>query len=138
MSTTSHNDLYIGKQETFYKLITEGEAAIFAGVTGDCRFQAVSMLPESKGELKKLPVSHLFLVGIISGLLNSRFAGDESQCITMQYEFIAPVFCGDRIEMVIELVQFDLAKNLVAYRTDCYNQEKNQVLTGQSVMLVHN
>ncbi len=138
MSTTSQNDLYVGKQETYFKVITEGEAAIFAGLTGDSRSQVVTELSDLKSEVKPLPVSHLFLVGLISGLLNSRFPGEESQCITIQYEFLAPVFCGERIEIVIELIQFDSIKHLITYRADCYNQGKNQVLTGQSVMLVHN
>ncbi len=136
MSTTSYNDLYIGKLETYRKVITEGEAAIFSGLLGDNRSQVISSAVDENGFSGRLKVAPLFLVGIISGLLSKHIPGDGSQCINMQYEFIAPVFCGDRIETVIELIQLDTVRHLVTYRTDCYDQDKNQVLTGQSVMLV--
>lgn len=137
MSTTIQTDVYVGKQETFRKVITEAEAAIFAGLLGHQRSQVISTPVDEAGNIAHLTVSPLFLVGLITGLLSKGAPGDGSQCINMQYEFLAPVFCGDRIETVIELIQMDTVKHLVTYRTDCYNQENNQVLTGQSVLLIH-
>ena len=78
----------------------------------------------------------LFLVGIIGGLLNTRVPGEGSQCITMQYEFLAPVYCGDRIDTVIELTAIDDGKTPGYLPSNCYNHEKVQVITGQAVMLV--
>lgn len=137
MNTAFQTDIYIGKQESFRKVITEAEAAIFAGLLGDVRSQVISVPDDEQGNLARLTVSPLFLVGIISGMLSKAAPGDASQWINMQYEFLAPVFCGDRIETVIELIQLDTVKHLVTYRTDCFNQDKNQVLTGQSVLLIH-
>ena len=77
-----------------------------------------------------------YLVGIIGGLLNSHLPGEGSQCVSMQYEFIAPVFCGERIETVIEMIELNTVKHLATFRTDCFNQDKKQVITGQAVMLV--
>ncbi len=136
MSTTSFTDLYVGKLQTYRKVITEAEAAIFSGLLGDNRSQVISSAADENGFSGRLMVAPLFLVGIISALLSKQFPGDGSQCINMQYEFLATVFCGDRIETVIELIQLDTVRHLVTYRTDCYNQDKNQVLTGQSIMLV--
>lgn len=132
MSMSISPDLYPGLQETFSKVITEGENALYAGLVGDNRAQVHSTetLP------LRLAVHPLFLVGIIGGLLNTRVPGEGSQCITMQYEFLAPVFCGDRIDTVVELTAIDTAKHLGTFRTNCYNQEKVQVITGQVVMLV--
>jgi acyl dehydratase len=75
-------------------------------------------------------------VGIIGGLLNSHLPGEGSQCVTMQYEFLAPVCCGERIEAVIELTHLDVVKHLATFRTDCYNQDRKQVITGKAVMFV--
>jgi acyl dehydratase len=123
-------------QEIFSKVITEGETALYAGLVGDNRMQVQN--PASAGDnlAPRLTVHPLFLVGIIGGLLNTRIPGEGSQLITMQYEFLAPIFCGDRIDTVIELAAIDTAKHLATFRTHCYNQAKVQVITGQAVMLV--
>lgn len=136
MSTHLQLQLYTGMQETFSKVITEGETALYAGLVGDNRPQVITMLESSETVPNRLNVHATYLVGIIGGLLNTHFPGDGSQCITMQYEFLTPVYCGDRIETVIELIDLDAGKHLATFRTDCYNQDKNQVITGQAVMLV--
>jgi 3-hydroxybutyryl-CoA dehydratase len=136
MSTHTQPALYTGMQETFSKVLTEGEAALFAGLVGDNRPQVFTSGVDVESTTTRLTVHPLFLVGIIGGLLNTRIPGDGSQCVTMQYEFLAPVFCGDRIETVIVLTEFDPSKHLATFRTDCYNQGNNQVITGQAVMLV--
>ena len=135
MSVSVFQTLLPGLQETFSKVITEGETALYAGLVGDNR----SLMQASvAGEMIPLrsAVHPLFLVGIIGGLLNTRIPGEGSQCISMQHEFLAPVYCGDRIDTVIELTAVDPAKRLATFRTNCYTQEKVQVLTGQAVMLV--
>ena len=42
MSLNVMPELYIGLQETFTKVITEGEAALYAGLVGDNRMQTQS------------------------------------------------------------------------------------------------
>jgi len=136
MSVSILPELLPGMQETFSKIITEGETALYAGLVGDNRPQVYMPAGADESIPLRLAVHPLFLVGIIGGLLNTRIPGEGSQCITMQYEFLAPVYCGDRIDAVIELTAIDPAKHLATFRTNCYTQEKVQVITGQAVMLV--
>jgi len=136
MSVSISPELYPGLQETFSKVITEGETALYAGLVGDNRAQLQGQVSPGETIPLRLAVHPLFLVGIIGGLLNTRVPGEGSQCITMQYEFLAPVYCGDRIDTVIELTAIDTVKHLATFRSNCYNHEKVQVITGQAVMLV--
>jgi acyl dehydratase len=136
MSLSVQPELYVGLQETFTKIITEGEVALYAGLVGDNRMQSQRSLLAGEEFSPRLSVQPLFLVGIIGGLLTTRIPGEGSQCITMQYEFLSPVFCGDRIDTVVELSAIDPAKHLATFRTNCFNQDKNQVITGQAVMSV--
>ena len=128
--------LYIGLQESFTKVVTEGEAALYAGLVGDNQPRVQSTIGHEPGKNYQLTVHPEYLVGMIGGLLKARFPGEGSQCISVQYEFLTPVFCGDRIDTVIELVVLDPGKHLATFRTDCFNQAKTQVITGQVVMLV--
>jgi len=136
MSTSIFPDLHNGAQAAFSKVITEQDAAQFACLVGEPYDAGSESSPETGKRPAGKPVPHHFLVGIIGGLLRSRLPGRGSQCVTMQFEFLAPVFSGDRIETVIKLAEFDAGKHLATFRTDCFNQGNNQVLTGQAVMLV--
>jgi acyl dehydratase len=128
--------LEIGMQETFVKIITEGEAALFAGLVGDNNPRVPSEAGVNSNNSDRVSVQPEYLVGIIGGLLNSHLPGEGSQCVTIQYEFLAPVCCGERIEAVIELTHLDVVKHLATFRTDCYNQDRKQVITGKAVMFV--
>lgn len=128
MSIHIEPGLYLGMQEAFSKTITEADTALYIGLTGD----KCSQLEVHPGP----SLSPFFLVGIIGGLLNTEMPGEGSQCITVKYEFLAPIFCGDRIDIIIELTELDSDKHLATFRIDCNNQDKNQVLVGQAVMLV--
>ncbi len=109
---------------------------MYAGLVGGNR-PRVHSTPESGNQVDERNVVHPeYLVGIIGGLLNSHLPGENSQCVTMQYEFLAPVYCGERIETIIEMIELNTVKHLATFRMDCYNQDKKQVITGQAVMLV--
>jgi acyl dehydratase len=136
MSTIEHPEFYLGQQETFSKVITEGESALFAGLVGENSPDIIANSTSGIETIRQCVVNPLLLVGIIGGLLNSRIPGKGSQCVTIQYEFLAPIFCGDRIETTIEMIGYDPQKHLVTMKTNSFNQGKNQVLTGQAVMLV--
>lgn len=133
MSLSILPELAIGQPQWFHKVITEGESALFAGLAGDNHPQVSNS--RANGTPQRIPVHELLIIGIMGGLLKSS-AGTKSQFVNVKYEFLDPIYCGDRIEMGIELIEFDPVKRLATYKTDCYDQEKNQVITGQVVMLL--
>lgn len=136
MSTTADPGLYIGKRENFRKVITESEAIIYTGLVGENHALKVEGTKESQSDSEKLRVQHLLMVGIVGGLLNACIPGQESQCVNIHFEFLAPIFVGDIIETTIELIDLNTVKNLATFKADCFNQNKNQVITGRAVMLV--
>ena len=136
MTSFEHPEFFRGQQETFSKVITEGESALFAGLVGENLPDIIDNNADSGEYLHKCCVNPLLLVGIVGGVLNSRVPGKGAQCVTIQYEFLAPIYCGDRIETTIEVIDFDPHKHLVTLKLNCFNLDKSQVLTGQAVMLV--
>lgn len=136
MSGIDRPDFFVGQQETFSKVITEGESALFAGLVGENAPDVISNIDQESEQTHVCMVNPLMVVGIVGGLLNSRIPGKGAQCVTIQYEFLAPIYCGDRVETTIELVDFDPRRRLVTLKTNCFNQTKTQVLTGQVVMLI--
>lgn len=135
MSTFENPTFFLGMHETFSKVITEGEAALYAGLVGDNSPRVVEAADLIAGEQHSRAHS-LLMVGIIGGLLSTRLPGAGSQCVNINYEFLAPIKSGDRIDTTLELTAFDPQKHLATFTANCFNQWKNQVITGQAVMLV--
>ena len=136
MSIRVQPQLFTGMTETFSRVFTEGETALYAGLVGDNHLQSHSGGISVAEMSDRVTVHPAFLVGMISGLLNTRLPGEEARCITVKYEILAPVFCGDRVDTVIELIELDVVRHLATFRTDCYLPDKTQVIAGQAVMLV--
>jgi len=122
-----------GSQETFSHLITDDEVSTFARLVG------MQMPVESDAEEEgddSTSISKLLMVGIIGGLLKTRFSKLGSQCINLHFEFLSPIHCGDSIETTITMASPDQGKHLATFNVDCYNQTKDQVITGQAVMIM--
>jgi acyl dehydratase len=133
MSAFLSTGFYPGMQETFSRVIQEGDVALFARLVDSNPLDAVAHSDHAHRSIHSL-----MLVSMIGGLLHTRIPGYGSQCVTMQFEFLKSVTCGDKIDTVIRLADFDPGKRLATFQTDCYNQEKQQVLTGRAVMIVPN
>jgi len=125
-----------GAHDTSSRIIEQAELEAFARLVRatevDSRADAI---PAESGEIDP-SVPNLFMVGIVGGLLNSQSARLGSECINLHFEFLAPIHSGDRIDTTIELVSADTIKHLATYRVDCFNQAKEQVITGQAVMIL--
>ncbi len=134
MSTFAQPALLAGMQETYSKILTEAEAVLYAGLVGDNSAHVLTTGADRQDN--RMQVHFMLMAGIIGGLLNTRLPGEGSQCVNIQLEFLAPIHTGDRIDTVIELLEYNQGKHLATFKTDCFNQLKNQVITGQAVMLV--
>lgn len=122
-----------GSQDTFSHLITEDEVNTLASLVG------IGLPVEGDAEQEgddSASISKLLMVGIIGGLLKTRFSKLGSQCTNLHFEFLSPIHCGDRIETTITMASPDLGKHLATFNVDCYNQTKDQVITGQGVMIL--
>ncbi len=128
--------LFIGLQETFAKVITEGEAALFAGLIGDNLPKAIVVSSKTSEQDRSEYHSQFLMTGIISGILRNRIFNKPSQFISTQFEFLAPLRINEPILVVIEVIGLDSQKHLATFKADCYDQNKNQIITGQVVLLV--
>jgi len=63
------------------------------------------------------------------------FWGQGLECLNMHFEFLSAIHCGDAIETIIECTNTDPVKNLATFKINCFKQDKEQVITGQAVMI---
>ena len=129
-------DFYIGEQASLTKTVTESDVATFARLIGDMNPIHIDDDYARKSRFGGRVAHGALTGGLISAVLGNKLPGPGSIYLSQQIEFLAPVFIGDTITAVVEVTSWRPEKRIVTFKTDAYNQEDKQVVTGQSVLLV--
>jgi 3-hydroxybutyryl-CoA dehydratase len=72
---------------------------------------------------------------IISAILGNDLPGHGTVYLGQEFKFKAPVFIGDTITAMVELVKFREDKRIATFYTTCTNQDGILVLDGEAVVL---
>jgi 3-hydroxybutyryl-CoA dehydratase len=126
----------IGERASFAKTVTESDVTTFAGLIGDFNPIHVDAEYARKSRFGQRVAHGMFTGGLISAVLGNKLPGPGSIYLSQQIEFLAPVFIGDTITATVEVTSWRQDKRILTLKTDCYNQEQKQVVTGQAVLLV--
>lgn len=128
--------LEVGDKATFRKTITDGDISMFAGATGDTNPYHFDELYASKGMFKKRIAHGMLVTGLISTVLGTRLPGPGTIYLGQKIDFKKPVFIGDTITAVVEVVKIHESKPVVTLSTNCFNQDGEAVVEGEAVVLV--
>ena len=127
---------YVGEQASLTKTVTESDVTTFADLIGDRNPIHTDDEYARKSRFGRRVAHGVFTGGLISAVLGNKLPGPGSIYLSQQLEFLAPVFVGDTITAVVEVTSWRPEKRIITFKTDAYNQEKIQVVTGQSVLMV--
>jgi 3-hydroxybutyryl-CoA dehydratase len=128
--------LQVGQRATFSKTVTEADVSSFAGLIGDFNPIHVDAEYARKTRFGRRVAQGMLAGGLISAVLSNKLPGPGAVYLSQQIEFLAPIFIGDTITACVEILAWQPEKRLVTLRTECYNQDDRQVVTGQAVLLV--
>lgn len=125
----------LGAKAYFSKTITEGDVALFAGITGD--FAPLSMNQEfaERTPFKKRIVQNM-LIATLTWPVSTELVSPGAVTITQKGTFFRPVHVGDTITVVGEVTEKILEKKIIIVRTICYNQNDEIVMDGSAVELM--
>ena len=126
----------IGQKASWTKTVTESDVETFAELIGD--FNPIHMDADfaRKSRFGSRIAHGMFTGGLISAVLGNELPGPGSIYLSQQCKFLAPVYIGDSITAVVEVVAWRPDKRIITLKTDCYNQENEQIVTGEAVLLV--
>jgi 3-hydroxybutyryl-CoA dehydratase len=130
------SDFRIGERATFSKTVTEADVTTFAGLIGDFNPLHVDAEYARQSRFGRRIAHGMFTGGLISAALGNRLPGPGSIYLSQQIEFLAPVYIGDTITAIVEVVAWRPDKRIITLKTDCHNQHEKQVVTGKAVLLV--
>ena len=126
----------IGRGEHVSKTLTEADVHTYANLVGDFNPLHVNAEYARRSRFGRPTAHSMLAAGMISALLDNHLPGPGSVYLSQQMEFLAPIYIGDTITARVEVTAWQPEKNLITLRTDCYNQEDRQVITGQAVLMV--
>ncbi len=116
----------MGKSYRFTRTFTDGDVAMFCGVTGDFNpyhldddFAAAS------------PMRRRIIPGLLTASMATHIGGMIGFLAThMNYNFLLPVYVGDTVTCTVTIIEKDAARRRLVGETVCINQEGKEVLRG--------
>jgi 3-hydroxybutyryl-CoA dehydratase len=135
-NAAARTDFQIGEQASFTKTVTEADVTTFAGLIGDFNPLHVDAEYARKSRFGRRIAHGMLSGGLISAVLGNRLPGPGSIYLSQQIEFLAPVYIGDTITALVEVIAWRPDKRIITLKTDCLNQDQKQVVTGKAVLLV--
>ncbi|HEY9076646.1 MAG TPA: MaoC family dehydratase [Anaerolineaceae bacterium] len=136
MKNELNRTITIGTRESFSKTITESDVSTFVGLVGDFNPQHVDVEYARRSRLGKRTIPVSLIGGLIASAINTRLPGIGCTWLSQHIEFLSPVFIGDTLTVEVEVVSWEPDRRLMILKTDCYNQERRQVVTGQATLNV--
>lgn len=134
MNGKTIQQIKIGDTAEFTKTVSELDAYLFAGLSGDLN---PAHFDESyaKETIFKTRIAHGMLsVGFLSAVMGMQLPGPGAIYLKQDIKFLAPVRFGDSITAKVEVIELAVAENQVILRTSCSNQDGRMVLDGKATV----
>lgn len=129
----------IGLSESFTKTVTETDAYLFAGVTGDFYPLHVDEAFAKTTRFKTRIVHGALLVGFVSTVMariNGHLPPPGGVSYRYDVKFVGPVLFGDTITTTLTVCEKNPDRNEIIFDALCTNQKGDAVLKGQTVMKI--
>ena len=134
MKGKSAKDIRIGEQAEFSKTISESDIYLYAGITGDFNPAHVNESYAKKTFFHSRIAHGLLSAGLISAVIASRLPGPGTIYLKQELNFTAPVYIGDTIKALVEVLDVSIPENKVTLKTICTNHKDETVITGKAVV----
>lgn len=118
------DEMYVGQTFTFRRTFTDGDVALFCGVTGDYNpyHQDAQFAQESWYGRPTIP-------GLLTASMMTHIGGMLGFLATeMSFDYLAPVFVGDTITCTVTVLEKDESRRRVEGGADFTNQDGAKVL----------
>ncbi|MHB0867959.1 MAG: MaoC family dehydratase [Chloroflexota bacterium] len=130
------DDLHVGDAAHFSKTVTEADALMYIGATGD--FSPIHVDEQySRGtRFGRRIAPGIMVAGMITAVLGNDLVGCEPISVSDEFQFKAPVYYGDTITAEMRIVEKIPEKRVLKLEATCTNQDGVVVLAAKAVMVV--
>ncbi len=128
-------DLEVGMEASFAKIITEADIVSFAEVTGDRNPVHLDEAYASKTMFKGRIAHGMLTAGLVSAVFGMELPGPGAIYVSQTLNFKAPVRIGDHAMAKVTLAELIQAKRRARFNCTCLIGDK-VVLDGEAVLMV--
>ncbi|MFZ7103399.1 MAG: MaoC family dehydratase [Peptococcaceae bacterium] len=132
------SDFEVGSKDSFTKKITAGDVLKFSEATGDVNPVHLDEEYARKTIFKKRIAHGMISAGMISAVLGTKLPGPGAIYMSQTLKFKAPVYLGDELTAVAEVVAKDSEKKRFTIKTYVENQDHKVVTEGEALILFNN
>ena len=137
MSIRAHafEDLELGQEARYERVVTDADIVVFAEVTGD-RNPVHLDAAYAATTLFKSRISHgMLTAGYISAVFGTQLPGPGAIYVSQTLNFRAPVRHGDTVVATVRIIDLIVAKRRARFECICRVGEK-VVLEGEAILMV--
>jgi len=126
----------IGSTASITKTISIDDVDDFARLSGDTNPVHLDDSYAATSRFGRRIAHGLLVASLISAVLGTRLPGPGSVYLNQTLTFKSPVFPGDEVTALVEVIRIREDKPIVTIRTTCTNQAGQVVLEGEAILLV--
>ena len=116
--------LHLGQAFTFRRTFTNGDVALFCGVTGD-----YNPYHQDEAFARESWYGRLTIPGLLTGSMLTHIGGLLGFLASeMSFEYLAPVFVGDTVTCTVTIAEKDEKRRRIKATTTFVNQDGTEVL----------
>lgn len=128
-------DLEIGMEASFQRVVTDGDIVAFAEVTGDKNPVHLDAAYAAKTIFKERIAHGMMTASYISTVFGTELPGPGVIYISQTLNFRAPVRIGDKVTAKVKVVELFPAKRRARFECLCHVDGK-VVLEGEAMLMV--
>lgn len=129
------SELKLGMKDSLSRTIGEADVLLYAGLSMDFNVVHIDEEKAKKSIFKKRVAHGLLSAGFISAILGTKLPGEGSVYLSQDLKFLSPVYIGDTVTAVCEVIELFPEKHQVVLSTTCKNQDGTLVISGTAKIL---
>ncbi|HEX9014441.1 MAG TPA: MaoC family dehydratase [Chloroflexota bacterium] len=131
----SMDDLEVGDVARFAKTVTEADALLYIGATGDFSPIHVDERFSRGTRFGHRIAPGIMVAGMITAVLGNDLVGCEPVSVADEFQFKAPVYYGDTITAEMRITEKIPEKRVLKLEATCTNQDDVVVIAAKAVMV---
>ena len=126
---TLPEDLRCGAYTLFAKTLSDTDAMLYAGVSGEVSPLYLNQSFAESAGLEDRMVPPMLVAGLAGGAIY-RLLSPAVKTQSREFRFLKPVYVGDTVTARAEIREADPQTGRVVVDVSCYNQQEEQVMEG--------
>lgn len=129
-----NNIIRVGDKASVTKVFFDEEVLAFSGLSLDENPIHLDTAYAKASAFGNKVVHGMLVASLFSGLLGMELPGKGAVYLSQSIKFLAPVYVGDEVTAVVEVLKVREDKPIVTLRTCCIDKSGKVVVDGEAVV----